>query len=206
MTASDDDVPIKDEFLPITIEQDEQSYSGFRQVHTYTYREDGSGLSARREIVSGQHAIAVVAYDPRLKQLVMIRQFRLGAQLGTGRGFSVELAAGLIDPGETPKTAARRELFEETGLKAAHIAPMCQFLTTPGITDEVLHIFYAEVDAQELVGEAGHESESEQTFPFTLTLDEAMEAIDNNTIYNGIVMVALMWFARHQSQLVNRTE
>ena len=39
-----------------------------------------------------------------------------------------------------------------------------------------------------------------------MTLDEAMEAIDNNTIYNGIVMVALMWFARHQSQLVNRTE
>ena len=206
MTAADDDAPIKDEFLPITIEQDEQSYSGFRQVHTYTYREDETGHAARREIVSGQHAIAVVAYDPKLELLVMIRQFRIGAQLGTGKGMSVELAAGLIDPGEDPQTAAERELLEETGLNALHVTPMCRFLTTPGITDEVLHIFYAEVDAQGLVDEAGHESESERTFPFTLTLNEAMEAVDSNSVYNGIVMIGLMWFARHQSQLVNRTE
>ena len=206
MTAASDDASIRDDFLPVTIEQDEQSYSGFRQVHTYTYRENESGLTARREIVSGQHAIAVVAYDPKLEKLVMIRQFRIGAQLGTGKGLCVELAAGLIDPGEDAPTAAKRELLEETGLKARHIAPMCQFLTTPGITDEVLHIFYAEVDAQELVEEAGHESESERTFPFTLTLDEALAVVDSNAVYNGIVMIGLMWFARHRSQLVNRTE
>ena len=106
MTAADDEAQIKDAFLPITIWQDEQSYSGFRQVHTYTYREDESGISARREIVSGQHAIAVVAYDPKLEKLVMIRQFRIGAQLGTGKGLCVELAAGLIDHGKPP---ARRD-------------------------------------------------------------------------------------------------
>ena len=203
MTAADDDAPIKDEFLPITIEQDEQSYSGFRQVHTYTYREDETGHAARREIVSGQHAIAVVAYDPKLELLVMIRQFRIGAQLGTGKGMSVELAAGLIDPGEDPQTAAERELLEETGLNALHVTPMCRFLTTPGLTDEVLNIYYAEVDARDLVGEAGHASESEQTFPFLLSLEEALSAIDSNDINNGIVMIGLMWFARHKDQLLD---
>ncbi len=200
---SDDDSSVEDQYLPITIEQEEQVYRGFRQVHTYKYTETSSGHSARREIVSAQHAVAVVAYDPKLDHLVMIRQFRIGAQLGVGKGFSVELAAGLIDPGEDPQTAAERELLEETGLQAQKVKPMCQFLTSSGLSDEVLHVFYAEVDAQNLASQAGHQGESEQTFPFTLTLTQALEAVDSNAIYNGIVMVGLMWFARNRDQLVS---
>ena len=189
--------------LPITIESSDLGYDGFRQVVTYRYREDESGNSARREIVRGQHAVAVVAYDPNLDQLVMIRQFRLGAQLGVGKGLSVELAAGLIDEGEDAASAAARELKEETGLDALSIKPMCRFLTTPGLTDEVLNIYYAEVNAQNLAEEAGHASETEQTFPFLLSLQEAMDAIDSNNINNGIVMIGLMWFARHKNQLLD---
>ena len=194
---------ITDTHLSITIESSNLGYDGFRKVVTYQYREDQSGVSAKREIVRGQHAVAVVAYDPDLNQLVMIRQFRLGAQLGVGKGLSVELAAGLIDEGEDAQTAAARELKEETGLDAIAIKPMCRFLTTPGLTDEVLNIYYAEVDARDLVGEAGHASESEQTFPFLLSLEEALSAIDSNDINNGIVMIGLMWFARHKDQLLD---
>ena len=194
---------ITDTHLPITIESRDLGYKGFRQVITYQYREDHSGISAKREIVQGQHAVAVVAHDPKLDQLVMIRQFRIGAQLGVGKGLSVELAAGLIDEGEDASAAAARELKEETGLEAISVKPMCRFLTTPGLTDEVLNIYYAEVDARDLVGEAGHASESEQTFPFLLSLEEALGAIDSNDINNGIVMIGLMWFARHKDQLLD---
>ena len=200
--ASDPTI-ISDTHLPITIESSDLGYDGFRQVVTYRYREDDSGNSARREIVRGQHAVAVVAHDPDLDQLVMIRQFRIGAQLGVGKGLSVELAAGLIDEGEDAATAAARELKEETGLDAISIKPMCRFLTTPGLTDEVLNIYYAQVNAQNLVEEAGHASETEQTFPFLLSLQEALDAIDSNNINNGIVMIGLMWFARHKNQLLD---
>lgn len=197
--------PVRDTHLPVTIRHQEIAHDGFRQVVNYDYHEDESGLSARREIIKARHAIAVVAHDPDLGKLVMIRQFRLGAQLGTDKGFTVELAAGLIDQGEDAASAAERELLEETGLKARRLEPMCRFLTTPGMTDEVLHIYYAEVDARELANEAGHGDESEQTFPFLLTLDEAMEAVDNNAIYNGIVMLSLMWFSRHLDTYLETT-
>lgn len=193
---------IGDTYLPITIERQELVYQGFRQVITYAYREDESGLAAQREIVHCQDAVAVIAHDPQLERLVMIRQFRLGAQLGAGKGMEVEIAAGLIDAGERPEEAAIRELREETGLDALHIKPMCSYLTSPGVTDEVLHLFYAQVDASSLASEAGHQGESEQTFPFLITYDQAMQALDENAIGNGIALVGLMWFARHRESLL----
>ncbi len=192
---------VKDIHLPVTMNNTQEVYRGFRRLNLIDYEEDGSGLRAKRELVEGQNAVAVVVYDPKLELLVMIRQFRLGAQLGTGRGFTCEIVAGMIDDGEQPVETAKRELIEETGLIATRVEHLCQFLTTPGLTSEVVHLFYAEVDASNLAVSAGVEGESEQTFPFLLTYDEAMEAVDQNNVYNGIVMLGLMWFSRHRKKL-----
>lgn len=54
-----------------------------------------------------------------------------------------ELPAGGIDPGEPPEHAARRELREETGFAAATLVPLGRFHTTPGVTDELMHVFLA---------------------------------------------------------------
>jgi len=180
---------VEDVYLPISITNQQEAYSGFRKLNIINYVEDVSGQPAQRELIEGQHAVAVVVFDPKLDRLVMIRQFRLGAQLGTGHGFTCEIVAGMIDEGEEPAETAERELKEETGLIATHMEPLCQFLTTPGLTSEVVHLFYGAVE------------ETEQTFPFTLTFDEAMEAVDENNIYNGIVMLGLMWFSRHRTKL-----
>ncbi|MFD0917039.1 NUDIX domain-containing protein [Pseudahrensia aquimaris] len=194
---------IKDTHLAVTITDERLDHQGFRSLKTIFYREDISGIEAKRELAIAPCAVAVVAYDPDLEKLVMIRQFRLGAQMGTGCGKCVEVVAGLIDEGEAPEQAAIRELQEESGLTAKRVEKLCQFLTTPGLADEVIHLFYAEVDASKLVSEAGEASETEQTFPFTLSLDEALNAVDSNGIQNGIAMIALLWFARHKNRLVN---
>ena len=194
-------IEVKDVHLPVTIHNKQEVYRGFRRLDLIDYAEDESGLRAKRELVQGQNAVAVVVYDPKLERLVMIRQFRLGAQLGTGHGFTCEIVAGMIDEGEPPAETAKRELTEETGLVATHVELLCQFLTTPGLTSEVVHLYYAEVDASNLTASAGVEGESEQTFPFLLTYEEAMEAVDQNHVYNGIVMLGLMWFSRHREKL-----
>ncbi len=74
-------------------------------------------------------------------RLVLIRQYRPPA----GR-FVFELPAGLIDEGETPEEAARRELREETGYtaRAVRTGPPCY--TTPGMSDESVFMVEADID------------------------------------------------------------
>ncbi|MEI2721848.1 MAG: NUDIX hydrolase [Gemmatimonadales bacterium] len=73
--------------------------------------------------------------DPRV---LLIRQFRHA----TG-DFLWEIPAGRRDGDEAPETTARRELQEETGYQASHIERLTSIWTTPGFTDEVIHLFLA---------------------------------------------------------------
>ena len=68
----------------------------------------------------------------------MIRQFRHAAN-----DFIWEIPAGRLDPGETPSTCAHRELEEETGMRADVLSRLTTIFTTPGFTDERIHIFLA---------------------------------------------------------------
>jgi ADP-ribose pyrophosphatase len=73
--------------------------------------------------------------DPRV---LLIRQFRHAAD-----GFIWEVPAGRLDPGEAPETCARRELEEETGMRAGTLERLTTIYTTPGFTDERIHLFLA---------------------------------------------------------------
>ncbi len=73
--------------------------------------------------------------DPRV---LLIRQYRHA----TG-DFLWEIPAGRRDGEEAPETTARRELQEETGYQASHLEHLTAIWTTPGFTDEVIHLFLA---------------------------------------------------------------
>ncbi|HEV2643662.1 MAG TPA: NUDIX hydrolase, partial [Candidatus Elarobacter sp.] len=71
-------------------------------------------------------------------QIMLIRQYRYAAD-----SYLYEVPAGKIEPGEEPRACAERELREETGCSARRIEQLYTFYTTPGFTDEVIHIFIA---------------------------------------------------------------
>jgi ADP-ribose pyrophosphatase len=73
--------------------------------------------------------------DPRV---LLIRQFRHAAD-----GFIWEVPAGRLDQGEAPEACARRELEEETGMVAETFERLTTIYTTPGFTDERIHLFLA---------------------------------------------------------------
>lgn len=100
------------------------------------------GSTGELELIRHPGAAAVVpcASDPRGPDptILLIRQFRYA----TG-GMLWEVPAGTLDPGEDPEACARRELAEEAGVTAAELRRLTSVWTTPGFTDEVIHLYMA---------------------------------------------------------------
>ncbi len=90
-----------------------------------------------RDVVVHGPAVAIVAVD-RDEQVTLVRQQRVAAG-----GSVLELPAGGIEDGEAPLETARRELAEETGLHGGDWVEAATFFTSPGYTDERMHLFLA---------------------------------------------------------------
>ncbi len=101
-----------------------------------------NGTEGTLEMVRHPGAAAVVPFvdppgdaDPRI---LMIRQFRHAAN-----GWMWEIPAGTLEPEEPVAHCAARELREEAGCTATHLELLTSIYTTPGFTDEVIHLFMA---------------------------------------------------------------
>jgi ADP-ribose pyrophosphatase len=100
------------------------------------------GSTGEFEMLRHPGAAAVVAFlddpadaDPRI---LLLRQFRFATD-----GYLWEIPAGRRDPGEAPEATARRELEEETGFVCSTLTGLTSIWTTPGFTDEVIHLYMA---------------------------------------------------------------
>lgn len=89
---------------------------------------------------SGASAVIPLLDDPQSPdpEVLLIRQYRYAAE---ERLF--EIPAGRLDPSETPEACALRELREETGYSAEKAELLTTIFTTPGFTDERIHLFMA---------------------------------------------------------------
>ena len=95
------------------------------------------GRTALRDVVRHPGAVAVVALTDD-GRICLVRQYRTAL----GR-VTVEIPAGKLDPGEDPLDCARRELTEETGMAAQHMAFLTTIATSAGFADETIHIYMA---------------------------------------------------------------
>ncbi|MDD3652985.1 MAG: NUDIX hydrolase [Desulfotomaculaceae bacterium] len=95
------------------------------------------GRTATREVVEHTGAVAIVPVNEK-REILMVRQYRYAA----GKSL-LELPAGKLEPGEDPLACAQRELLEETGFAASSCQRLISFFSTPGYTNEILHLFLA---------------------------------------------------------------
>ena len=99
------------------------------------------GIVARRDIVRHPGSVVVLAIDGKGKdaRVLVERQYRFAADQ-----FLWEIPAGRIDPGETPRAGAKRELLEETGYTARRWRKLLSYYASPGFLDETMNVFLAE--------------------------------------------------------------
>jgi len=111
-------------------------------------------------------------------------------------GFVHEIPAGRLDDGEKPIECAARELREETGYSAKKLIPLTTFYTTPGFTDERIHLFAA-------IGlsEGNSELESDEILDLVqVPISKALEMIQTGELVDGKSMVGLFFASRFLSR------
>ena len=164
---------------------------------TLTFRIDTvrrpDGSLRRREVAGHPGAVAIVAVDTA-GRVLLVRQPRSA----TGR-ILLEVPAGTleIEPDgrtEDPALAARRELEEETGHRAASWRHAADFYTAPGFTDELMRLYLAGGCAP--VEDRLGPDEDESIELVALAWEDALAAVDRGEVEDGKSLVGLLWLAR----------
>jgi ADP-ribose pyrophosphatase len=154
------------------------------------------GTTGELEIIRHPGASAIVPFlsdpagaDP---QLLLLRQYRYAAG-----GTLYEIPAGRLDPGELPEQCARRELLEETGCTAKSIVPLTSMFTTPGFTDERIHLFLASGLTR---GEAKREAD-EFIEVETVALSAALKMVESGAIQDAKTALGILFVAGFRAGL-----
>jgi ADP-ribose pyrophosphatase len=143
-----------------------------------------SGRTVIREVV--RHPGGVVAI-PVLDdgRLLLVRQFRFPLQK-----FILELPAGKLDSNQPPLETIMREVEEESGYRAGSMAYQFSFYTTPGISDEIIHLFVA----THLTPVPQRLEEGEHITVEAYSMDQCLEMIRTREIADGKTILGLLWY------------
>jgi ADP-ribose pyrophosphatase len=148
------------------------------------------GSVGELEMIRHPGASAIVPFlsDPGGKnpQVLLIRQYRYAAN-----GYLYEIPAGRLDSGEDPRDCAVRELKEETGCTAEQFDHLVTFYTTPGFTDEKIHLFMA---TGLISGETKHEADEFLDLQ-PMLLSRALEMVEAGEIQDAKSALGLMFAA-----------
>jgi ADP-ribose pyrophosphatase len=146
-----------------------------------------NGSTGELEMIRHPGASAVIPFlrEPTADgEILLIKQYRYAAER-----FLYEVPAGRLDPGETPADCARRELKEETGCTAEAVEYLFTIFTTPGFTDEQIHVFVASGLER---GDTAHETDEFLTVE-AVTLPDAIELVRTGGIVDAKTAIALLY-------------
>ncbi len=134
------------------------------------------------------NVVPVVAEEGGTACFLMVRQFRQGLNR-----ITVEFPAGLVEAGERPEEAARRELLEETGFGAGRLQPIGTIAPNPAFMTNLCHTFLAR-ELEERSSPALDELELLELLRVPVT--ELRQSIGREPYLNAMTAVALYWYER----------
>jgi ADP-ribose pyrophosphatase len=148
-----------------------------------------SGVRAIREVITHPGSVVVLPVLPD-GRILLIRQYRHAT-----RQYLWELVAGRMDPGETPKVAAARELKEETGYRAKRMRVFLDVFPTPGFLEERMFILLAEG----LTAGAAEPEEDEKIISRAYTRRQLEEMIRGGKLRDAKSIAGILFYFRFLS-------
>ena len=141
-----------------------------------------SGRKTRREFVIHPGSAAIIPILPD-KRIILIKQYRYAV-----KNILYEIPAGTLDTGETPTQCAHRELKEETGYTAGRLEKLIQFYPSPGISNELMHLFLAKD-----LKKADEKPSSDETIEvIEVSMDDCLEMIKTGNIIDAKTICGLL--------------
>jgi ADP-ribose pyrophosphatase len=141
-----------------------------------------NGNTAMREVVEHPGAVGIVALKEN-GDIVMVKQYRKAVEQ-----VLLELPAGKLEQGENPLDCAARELTEETGYTAGDLRYLVSFYTSPGFSNEIMHMFLA----TNLKEGKKDPDDDEMVETVEISRDRAMDMILKGEIKDGKTIAGIL--------------
>ena len=140
-----------------------------------------NNINYQQEYISLPDTCVSIYINSR-KQIALVKQYRPILQ-----SYTLELPGGGQDDGESRSNAAKRELFEETGLKATSIEPLMSIALSVGTSSELVHIFIVTTVEQE----SSLQSTEKGVHAIWVDQNECLKMIKNGEIIDAKTIVAI---------------
>lgn len=142
-----------------------------------------NGEKSFREYVIHRGAVAAIPiYNDKI---IFVKQFRYAVN-----EYLLEIPAGTIEVGEMPEETLKRELVEEIGFRTDKLTHLFTYYSTPGFTNEILHLYIAE----ELKEEKGGKDPDEEIEVVYYNFEETLNILKEGKIKDGKTIIGLSLF------------
>ncbi len=156
--------------------------------------------SVRRLVLDRGDAVAALVFNTTSRRLLFVNQFRCPT-VEKGPGWVVEIVAGMVDAGEDPEAAVRREILEEIGFSVTKLERISVFYVSPGGSTERVFLYYAEVDdAGRVTAGGGVDAEHEDLEIIERDLAAVLREVAAGEIVDAKTILAVYWLENRMSK------
>ena len=154
----------------------------------------------------GSEASLILPYDPILNKVLLVEQFRIGPFCRGDRApWVFEPVAGIIEVGETPEEAAKREVFEEAGLEVNQLVKIGSGYPNPGEATSYFYNYIAIVDLSEYSpGIYGAKNEGEDIRTHVADFNTVLNWSASNKLRVLPLNTMVLWLALNKLKLPSK--
>lgn len=189
----------------VEISHNDIVYDGFFKMRALRLRHrlfaGGWSKDISRELFVRDPAVGVVLYDRSNDLIGLVEQFRVGALQEEIGPWCLEVVAGIVEEGESAEEVARREVQEETGLLIRELDYICNYLSSPGGSNERLDLFCGHCNLSKSGGSLhGLVGEGEDIKFHVMAAAEVFAELYQGRFNNAATLICLQWLQHQRLQ------